>query len=163
MATRIQLGERDKAQKDFWGFVWPGAAGEGLTCNALEWQAAEGGGRIIEGDGTISVNNPNVIRSWQRAAHWIGRISSPSVISYEEWAAINAFYLGKAAFYRGWARSYFLSVEDKCGPASTSRRICGPAVRGKIGITSVPDWNAAQVSGFGGFGFGVSRGAGHAA
>ena len=163
MAARIQQGERAKGQKDFWGFVWPGAAGEGLTCNALEWQAAEGGGRIIEGDSTISVNNPDAIRSWQRAAHWIGRISSPSVISYEEWDAINAFYLGKAAFYRGWARSYFLSVEDKCGPASTSRRICGPAVRDKIGISSVPDGKAAQVSALGGFGLGVSRSAAHPA
>src|SRR2546422_5221624 len=97
--NKIQQGERAKGQKDFWGFVWPGAAGEGLTCNALEWQVGEGGGRIIEADGTLSVNNPNVIRSWQRAAHWIGRISSPSVISYEEWDAINTFYLGKAAFY----------------------------------------------------------------
>lgn len=163
MAARIQQGERAKGQKDFWGFVWPGAAGEGLTCNALEWQVGEGGGRIIEGDSTISVNNPDAIRSWQRAAHWIGRISSPSVISYEEWDAINAFYLGKAAFYRGWARSYFLSVEDKCGPASTSRRICGPAVRDRIGISSVPDGKAAQVSALGGFGLGVSRSAAHPA
>jgi len=141
--------------------VWPGAAGEGLTCNALEWQVAEGGGRIIEADGTISVNNPNVVRSWQRAAHWIGRISSSSVVSYEEWDAINAFYLGKAAFYRGWARSYFLSVQDKCGPASTSRRICGPAVRERIGISGVPEGKAAQVSTLGGFGLGVSRSAPH--
>jgi len=163
MAARIQQGERAKGQKDFWGFVWPGAAGEGLTCNALEWQVGEGGGRIIEGDSTISVNNPDAIRSWQRAAHWIGRISSPSAISYEEWDAINAFYLGKAVFYRGWARSYFLSVEDKCGPASTSRRICGPAVRDKIGISSVPDGKAAQVSALGGFGLGVSRSAAHPA
>ena len=163
MAARIQQGERAKGQKDFWGFVWPGAAGEGLTCNALEWQVGEGGGRIIEGDSTISVNNPDAIHSWQRAAHWIGRISSPSVISYEEWDAINAFYLGKAAFYRGWARSYFLSVEDKCGPASTSRRICGPAVRDRIGISSVPDGKAAQVSALGGFGLGVSRSAAHPA
>jgi trehalose/maltose transport system substrate-binding protein len=161
MAARIQQGERAKGQKDFWGFAWPGAAGEGLTCNALEWQAAEGGGRIIEADSTISVNNPDVIRSWQRAAHWIGRISSPSVISYEEWDAINAFYLGKAAFYRGWARSYFLSVQDKCGSATTSRRICGPAVREKIGISSVPDGKTAQVSTLGGFGLGVSRSAAH--
>ena len=52
MATRIQQGERAKGQKNFWGFIWPGAAGEGLTCNALEWQAAEGGGSIIRWYGT---------------------------------------------------------------------------------------------------------------
>ena len=44
MAAKIQKGERAKGQKDFWGFLWPGAAGEGLTCNGLEWQVSEGGG-----------------------------------------------------------------------------------------------------------------------
>jgi trehalose/maltose transport system substrate-binding protein len=163
MAARIQQGESAKGQKGFWGFVWPGAASEGLTCNALEWQVAEGGGRVIEGDATISVNNPDAIRSWQRAAHWIGRISSPSVTSYEEWDAVNAFYSGKAAFYRGWAQSYFRSVGDKCGPAPTSLRICGTAVRDKIGISGVPAGKAAQVSTLGGFGLGVSRSAPHPA
>src|SRR6267378_6823922 len=69
MATRIQAGERAKGKKQFWGFVWQGAADEVLTCDALEWQAAEGGGRIIEEDQAISVNNPQAIRAWQRAAH----------------------------------------------------------------------------------------------
>ncbi len=66
MAARIQAGERakamkaqkaKKAKKEFWGFVWQGASTEALTCNALEWQAAEGGGQIIEENKTISVNN----------------------------------------------------------------------------------------------------------
>lgn len=72
MAARIQEGERAKGKKDFWGYVWQGAAGEGLTCNGLEWQIAEGGGRIIETDKTISVNKAAAIRAWQRAA--MGRL-----------------------------------------------------------------------------------------
>ena len=44
MAVRIQAGERARGEKDFWGFVWPGAAAEGLTCNALEWQMDAGAG-----------------------------------------------------------------------------------------------------------------------
>ncbi len=61
MATRIQAGERAKGTKDFWGYVWQGVAGEALTCNALEWQMAAGGGRVIEQDRIISVNNPEAI------------------------------------------------------------------------------------------------------
>ncbi|HTG60491.1 MAG TPA: extracellular solute-binding protein, partial [Terriglobia bacterium] len=82
MASRIQAGERAKGEKDFWGFLWQGAAGEDLTCNGLEWQVSEGGGRIIEDDKTISVNNPQAIRAWQRAARWVGSISPPGVVAY---------------------------------------------------------------------------------
>jgi len=150
MSAKIQRGERARGQKDFWGFIWPGAAGEGLTCNALEWQISEGGGRIIEADGTISVNNPDAIRSWQRAAHWIGWISPPSVASLQEWDAINDFYYSdKSAFFRGWARSYLLSVRDI------------PSVRDKIGITSVPAAKNAQAATLGGFGLGLSGSSRH--
>jgi trehalose/maltose transport system substrate-binding protein len=152
MAVRIQNGERARGQKDFWGFTWPGAAGEGLTCNALEWQFSEGGGRIIEANSTISVNNPDAIRSWQRAAHWIGWISPPSVTSLQEWDAVNAFYhAGNSAFFRGWARSYILSVRDI------------PSARDTIGITGIPAGKNAQVATLGGFGLGLSRSSTHTA
>jgi ABC-type glycerol-3-phosphate transport system substrate-binding protein len=105
MAERIQKGERAKGKKDFWGYVWQGVAAEALTCNALEWQAAEGGGRIIEDDRTISVNNPAAIRSWQRAKHWIGWISPPSVVAYRELDSMNVFDSGGAAFDAEWAIS----------------------------------------------------------
>jgi trehalose/maltose transport system substrate-binding protein len=150
MAARIQEGERARGQKDFWGFIWPGAAGEGLTCNALEWQISEGGGRIIEADGTISVNNPDAIHSWQRAAHWIGWISPRSVTSLQEWDAINDFYHAKtSAFLRGWARSYLLSVRDI------------PSIRDQIGMTNVPAGKNAQAATLGGFGLGISRSSRH--
>jgi trehalose/maltose transport system substrate-binding protein len=102
MAMRIQTGERAKGKKDFWGWVWQGNAAESLTCNALEWQASEGGGRIIEPNRTISVNNPAAIGAWERARHWIGWISPPSVTSYRENDTALIFDSGRAAFARTW-------------------------------------------------------------
>jgi len=102
MAARIQSGERAKGRKDFWGYVWQGAASEALACNALEWQVAEGGGRVIEQNRSISVNNPAAIRSWLRAKRWIGWISPPGVLSYQELDSINVFDKGGAAFGRVW-------------------------------------------------------------
>src|SRR6202166_5289775 len=148
MAARIQQGERARGQKNFWGFTWPGAAGEGLTCSALEWQVSEGGGRIIEADGTISVNNPDAIRSWQRAAHWIGWISPRSVTSLQEWDAVNDFYHAQtSAFFRGW--SYLLSIRDI------------PSIEDQIGMTHIPARKNAQAGTLGGFGLGISRSSRH--
>ncbi len=60
MATTIQEGEA-AANSAFTGFTFQGNAYEGLTCNALEWQFSNGGGSIIEPDGTVSVNNEQAI------------------------------------------------------------------------------------------------------
>ncbi len=132
MAARIQAGERAKGKKDFWGFVWQGAEAEALTCNALEWQVAEGGGRIVESDRTISVNNPAAIRAWQRARHWIGWISPPSTIAYRERDSMNVFDSGGAAFDRVWLGTTIA----RSGPSSQVHlRSLEPQV--KTGFTSV--------------------------
>jgi trehalose/maltose transport system substrate-binding protein len=146
MAFRIQQGQRAAGDKTFWGFTWPGAADEGLTCLALEWQMSEGGGRIIEANQTVSVNNPRAIRAWQRAAHWVGWISPPSVTSYEEWDAANEFEnTGRTAFRLAWTSDYFLANHVKT------------ATYGKEGITSVPAGRMPSVATVGGFGLGISR------
>ncbi len=136
MAIHIQNGERAAGKRDFWGFIWPGAAGESLTCNALEWQVADGGGRLIEPDGGISVNNPKAVYSWERAAHWVGWVSPPSVLSYHEWDATNAFRNGNSAFYRSWGSDYFLSHPPKNQTIKISgiTSLPGPAVLGGNGL-----------------------------
>ena len=102
MAAKIQAGERAAGNRDFWGFVWQGAAYEALTCNALEWQASSGGGKIIEDDGTISVNNPQTIKAMKMARSWIGTISPPSVLAFMETDGRNVWDSGNAAFRRDW-------------------------------------------------------------
>lgn len=151
MAVRIQKGERARGEQDFWGFVWPGAPGEGLLCNALEWQVDQGGGRIIERDKRISVNNPHVIHAWKRAAHWLGWISPPAAISFGESDATNVFWIsGKAAFVRGWA-DYVLSLPPDL------------PFRDEIGVTSVPGGNSARVGTLGGAALAIPRTSAHRA
>jgi trehalose/maltose transport system substrate-binding protein len=152
MASRIQAGERARGEKDFWGFVWQGAAGEGLTCAGLEWQISEGGGRIIESDKTISVNNPQAIVAWERARRWVGSISPPSVVSYAKWDADNAWNAGKTAFLRGWASDHSLVTGLTPPPAGTTR----------YGVTSVPGGRVGRAGTLGGNGLAVSRASTHA-
>lgn len=149
MAARIQAGERAKGRKNFWGYVWQGAAEEGLTCNALEWQVAEGGGRIIEDDETISVNNAAVIRAWQRAARWIGWISPPGVVAYHETDSLNVWESGNAAFRRSWEWGYRLTHPRES------------PVRDRTGYTSMPGGRGGRVGTLGGFGLAVSRSSAH--
>src|SRR5580693_7579839 len=154
MAARIQAGERANGKKDFWGFVWAAAIAtdsEQLTMEGLEWQAAEGGGHIIESDGKISVNNPNVIHTWERAAHWLGSISPPSVISYTATDAENKFWVsGEAAFLLSHAIVYEIFAADK-------------PFRDQGGVTSVPAGTSARVATIGGYALGISRFSAHRA
>jgi trehalose/maltose transport system substrate-binding protein len=145
MAARIQAGERARGRKQFWGFVWQGTASEALTCNALEWQAAAGGGKIIEDDATISVNNPRAIRSWERAARWVGSISPPSVVGYTEWDALNVWIAGDAAFMRNWPTAY------------VDTRAASSPIRDSFAVALLPAGPAGRFGTLGGAGFAVSR------
>jgi trehalose/maltose transport system substrate-binding protein len=152
MAERIQAGERAKGTKDFWGYVWQGGAGEALTCNALEWQVSAGGGRIIEQDRTISVNNPAAIRAWQRAKRWIGWISPPGVVTYRELDSLLVFDSGRAAFNRIW----LLTSMTRSGQARQIgwRGFRPPVV--KTGFSRMPGGPGGSAGTLGGTGTAVS-------
>ncbi len=159
MATRIQAGERAKGAKDFWGYVWQGGVTEDLTCSGLEWQISEAGGRIIEDNRTISVNNPQVIHVWQRATRWVGSISPPGVTAYGLWDAQNLWGSGNAAFLRGWQSDY--SVITGGWPFAGSSSSASTDNSPQIGLTSVPGGIAGRASTLGGNGLAISRTSAH--
>jgi trehalose/maltose transport system substrate-binding protein len=127
MAKTIQDGEKT-ANPDFQGFVFQGLAYEGLTCNALEWQYSNGGGSIIEPDGTVSINNPQAIASFERAAAWVGNISPQDVTTYKEPETVNVFAPGNAAFARNWP--YMWSITQDAAAGST--------LVGKVDVSPLP-------------------------
>ena len=106
---------------------------------------SEGGGNIVE-NGTVTVNNPNAIRAWRRAARWIGWISSPSVTSYEDWDTINQFENSDAAaFRRAWTSDYFLTNTGH------TRNF------GEMGTTSLPSGSQRSAGMLGGIGLAVPK------
>jgi len=147
MALQIQQSERRKGRKGFWGYVWQGAAYEGLTCNALEWQASFGGGHIIENDGAISVNNAATVRAMKTATAWIGSISPMSVLSYTETDTQNVFRSRNAAFMRYWTSGF--------------RAIVSGMPAGFAGVAPLPSGPGGRAQTLGGFSLAVSRYSSH--
>jgi len=146
VAARIQREERSAGEAGLWGYVWQGRAYEGLTCNALEWIASEGGGAIVADDGRVTIDNPAAERALTRAAAWVSSISPPGVLNYAEEEARGVFQSGDAVFMRNWPYAWSLTQ----GADSP--------VLGKIGVAPLPGGaNGHSVSALGGWQLAVSR------
>lgn len=146
-AQKVQDGERAAGSKDIWGYVWQGAAYEGLTCNGLEWLASNGGGHIVEADGTISVNNENAAKALETAAGWVNKISPGGVLSYTEEESRGVWQTGNAVFMRNWPYAYALgNGEDS-------------PIKGKFDVAPLPSGGGDNVSAatLGGWNLSVSK------
>lgn len=147
-AKKVQDGERKAGAKDLWGFVFQGKAYEGLTCNALEWVSSYGGGTIVADDGKVTINNPDAAAALDLAASWIGLISPPGVLNYEEEESRGIFQSGKAVFMRNWPYAYQLS------------QAADSPIKDKVGVTTLPKGggaNARQSATLGGWNLSVSK------
>ena len=123
-AQAIQDAERAD-NPDFYGYAFQGRAYEGLTCNGLEWQVSNGGGFIVESDGTVSINNPQAIEAFDRARSWVGTIAPEGVTTYAEQETLNLWTAGNLAFARNWPYMFAASQE-------------APAVAGKVDVSPLP-------------------------
>ena len=125
-AKEIQDAERAAGNPDMQGFVFQGNAYEGLTCDALEWVKSNGGGQIVEADGTISINNPQAVAALEMAKSWIGTISPEGVLAYQEEESRGVWQIGNAVFMRNWPYAYGLGNGDDS------------AVKGKFDVAPLP-------------------------
>jgi len=146
-AKMIMDKERAAGNKDIWGFVFQGNAYEGLTCDALEWVKSNGGGQIVEPDGSISINNPKTAEALEMAKSWIGTISPPGVLSYQEEESRGVWQTGNAVFMRNWPYAYSL------GNGADS------PIKGKFDVTTLPVGPSGQGSAatLGGWNLAVSK------
>ena len=147
-AAVIQEGERATGNRNFWGFVFQASAYEGLTCNALEWVDAYGGGHVIGDNGRPSINNPQAVAALELAATWIGTIAPPGVLNYTEEESRGVWQGGNAAFMRNWPYAWSLA-QSQDSP-----------IRGSVGVAPLPRGegeNAGHTGALGGWQLAVSR------
>jgi len=124
-ARTIQDGERAEGNQRFWGYLFQGENGEELGANATEWMVSHRGKPIVGEDGVV-LNHPRYVEALEMAAGWVGMISPPEVLSFDEEDARGVFQQGNAAFMRNLPYVYPL-LES---PIS--------AVSGKVGATFMP-------------------------
>lgn len=134
IAAKIQEGERAAGQDDMWGYVWQGKSSESLTCDAIEWIASNGGGSIVEPDGTVSLDNPNAAEALTRAQGWIDTISPRGVLGYDEDASRAVFEQGNAVFHRNWPYVWGTSQSE------------GSKIVDKVGVMALPVGKEGQAS-----------------
>jgi trehalose/maltose transport system substrate-binding protein len=145
-ARAIMQAERAAGRDRMWGFVFQARAYEGLTVNALEWLDSHGGGRIVEADGRITIDNPRAAAALTRAAGWIGTIAPRGVLTYAEEEARGVFQTGDAVFMRNWPYAWPLA------------NAADSPVRGKVGVTVLPKAEGGRhTAGLGGEMLAISR------
>ncbi len=125
-AKLVMDKEREAGNASMWGYVFQGNAYEGLTCNALEWVKSNGGGQIVEPDGTISINNPQAAEAINLVKGWIDTIAPQGVLSYQEEESRGVWQQGNAVFMRNWPYAYQLGNSDDS------------PIKGKFEVTTLP-------------------------
>lgn len=147
-AKLVMDKERAAGNRDIWGFVFQGNAYEGLTCDALEWVMSNGGGQIIEPDGTISVNNSQAAAVLDMVKGWVGTIAPPGVLAYQEEESRGVWQTGNAVFMRNWPYAYALGNGE------------GSPIKGKFDVAPLPAGTgegARPVGALGGWNLAVSK------
>jgi len=133
-AKEIQDKERAAGKGDMWGYAWQAKSYEGLTCDAIELIASNGGGTIIADDGKVTIDNPAAAEAIAKAKGWIGTISPEGVLNYDEEASRAVFEAGNAVFHRNWPYVWGTS------------HAAGSAIVDKVGIMPLPVGKDGQKS-----------------
>jgi ABC-type glycerol-3-phosphate transport system substrate-binding protein len=122
MARDVLAAQPDLPQ----GYVWQGAAYEGLTCNTLEFVWAFGG-TVLDEEGEAAFDNPETRAALAEMQHLLdGGISPPEVAGYREAASLGAFQNGQTLFMRNWSYAW-----DRLNAS-------GAPLAGQVGIAPLP-------------------------
>ena len=129
-----------------YGFVWQGAAYEGLTCNFMEYLASAGGTATNSNYTQANLNSPQATQALNFMRSLITSGASPAAVTtFKEDEAMNTFAAGDAAFLRNWDYAYTAATDPTKSKLTTSQVGVEPmpAFQGQPtpGYSNIGGWN----------------------
>jgi multiple sugar transport system substrate-binding protein len=122
-----------------YGYVWQGAAYEGLTCIWTEMLADAGGSTLTTDGSRSAIDSPEARRALRFLRDLVvADISPPELTGFEESEARQLFALHQVAFLRGWNVAYSRLVPNT--PDNP--------LHGRIGVTSLPSFAGRSGPGY---------------
>jgi len=118
-----QAARRDR--RELAGFVWQGRQYEGLVCNVYEAIWGHGGDTMRDGRLLLQTEAARAALDYLQSLLRTG-VSPPRVASATEEETRRVFQAGRAVFMRNWPYAFAESERE------------GSAVRGKVGLASLP-------------------------
>jgi len=120
-----------------YGYVWHGAAYEGLTCIWTEVLADAGGSTLDPAQSRSAIDSPEALAALQFLRGLVAGGTSPqAVTTFEESEAKQLFASRQAAFLRGWNTAYSRMVSPNS------------PWYGKVGVAPLPSFTGRPGQGY---------------
>lgn len=128
------------------GYLMQAKQYEGLVCNFVEFAAAYGG-KILDEQGNVAVNNPGTIKGLKKMMEIVKSDFVPkNITTFTETESHTAFIEGQAPFIRNWPYQFALAQD------ATQSKIVD-----KVAIAPLPAGDAGSAAALGGWLGGINK------
>ncbi|RNB79508.1 extracellular solute-binding protein [Brevibacillus fluminis] len=128
------------------GYLMQAKQYEGLVCNFVEFAAAYGG-KILDEQGNVAVNNPGTIKGLKKMMEIVkSDIVPKNITTFTETESHTAFIEGQSPFIRNWPYQFALAQDQ------TQSKIVD-----KVAIAPLPSGDVRSAAALGGWMGGINK------
>lgn len=128
------------------GYLMQAKQYEGLVCNFVEFSAAYGG-KILDEQGNVAVNNPGTIKGLQKMMEIVKSDFVPkNITTFTETESHTTFLEGQSPFVRNWPYQFAMAQDQ------TQSKIVD-----KVAIAPLPAGDAGSAAALGGWMGGINK------
>lgn len=135
---------RANAADDVAGYLFQGAADEGLTSNVIEWLVSAGAAPLVDADGRAGADHPAATALVGDIASWVGLQAPQATLLADYGRTVEQYAAGRAALMRGWLAAW---------PALAD---AAPEIAAVTGLAPLPAGPAGRAATLGGWLIGVA-------